>query len=391
MRKTILGLGKYFMHKVLNILPDSRISGPIIRVSQTASKLKKNGYHTILILPPVPKNTRDYLNRNLLESETINFTKAPKPNDFLAIFKWILFLPRDVWRFSELYIKHKPDIVHINSAFFIAPAIASKILRIPIVWHINDTMSGIILSKILGIICKFIATKVVVASYSVASHYQIDRNNVSVLYPPVDYLRYHKNSKSKWGAVVKVSLIANWSHVKGLDIFVKAASEVLKKYQNVEFHIAGSLLETQQEYSKDIKALIRQLGLKEKLIIHGHIDSDSLPSFLSSMDIHVLSSKSEACPISVLEGMAASLPIVATNVGGVEECLLYDKDKPAGIIVPVGDVTKLANAIQKLIFNDDYAQSLGLNGRMLAMSQFSLDVCTERHQEIYFSLLRQDY
>jgi glycosyltransferase involved in cell wall biosynthesis len=378
------------MPKVLNIMPDSRVSGPITRVARVAVKLKKIGYQTIMVIPSAPKNTLDYLNRNFLEVEIIEFTKTPELNNIFSILQWIFFLPKDIWKFIRLYKKLDPDIVHINSAFFIAPAIASKILRIPTVWHINDTMSGKFLSFFFGFICQIIATKVVVASYSVALHYRLNKNIITVLYPPVDCLQYQERNKFKNNSIVKVSLIANWSHVKGLDIFVKAASEVLKKYQNVEFHIAGSLLETQQEYSKDIKALIGQLGLKEKLIIHGHIDSDSIPSFLSSMDIHVLSSNSEACPISVLEGMAASLPIVATNVGGVEECLLYDKDKPAGIIVPVGDVTKLANAIQKLIFNDDYAQSLGFNGRILAMSQFSLDVCAERHQEIYFSLLRHD-
>ncbi len=377
------------MPKVLNIIPDSRISGPITRVSRTASKLKNFGYQTIVVLPSVPKNTLDYLNRNLIEIETIDFTKVPAPNNIFAILQWVFFLPKDIWKFSRLYKKHDPDIVHINSAFFIAPAIASKILNIPIVWHINDTMSGQVLSKILGFICKIIATRVVVASYSVALHYRLDRDSISVLYPPVDYLKYHEKNRFKKKSTIKISLIANWSHIKGLDMFVKAASKVSKKCKNVEFHIAGSLLETQKEYAKDIKALIKQLELKEKLIIHGHIDSDSIPSFLSSMDIHVLSSRSEACPISVLEGMAASLPVVATNVGGVKECLFYDKDKPAGIVVPVGDVTELANAIQELVFNDDYAQSLGLSGRKIAMSKFSLDACAERHQEIYSSLLRQ--
>ena len=158
------------MLSVFNIIPDSRISGPIVRVSRTASKLKENGYQTTVILPSLPNTTYDFIKRKSLDTKIISITKTPRLNDIFALSKWVLYLPRDTWRFSKLFLKHKPDIVHINSAFFLAPAIASKVLQIPIISHINDTMGGALVSKILGIICKTIATKIVVASHSVASH-----------------------------------------------------------------------------------------------------------------------------------------------------------------------------------------------------------------------------
>lgn len=375
------------MLSVFNIIPDSRISGPIVRVSRTASKLKENGYQTTVILPSLPNTTYDFIKRKSLDTKIISITKTPRLNDIFALSKWVLYLPRDTWRFSKLFLKHKPDIVHINSAFFLAPAIASKVLQIPIIWHINDTMGGALVSKILGIICKTIATKIVVASHSVASHYKIKRNSFSIIYPPVDYLRYPLRRKNKKKQTINVSIIANWSKIKGLDIFIKAASKVSKKFKNVEFYIVGSELETQKDYSKDLKKLINKLKMKDKLNICGHVDSDLIPNFLSRMDIHVLSSRSEGCPISLLEAMAASIPVVATNVGGVKESLFGEKNNHGGIIVPVNNVLALANAIEGLVINSDNAKMLGINGRKIVKMKFSLESCVKKHLDIYSSIL----
>jgi len=98
-----------------------------------------------------------------------------------------------------------------------------------------------------------------------------------------------------------------------------------------------------------LQTLIAELGLQHCVWMAG--DRDDIPELLASMDVFVLPSLGEGISNTVLEAMASGLPVVATRVGGNPELV---EDGVTGLLVPVGDVTALANALQTLI--DDPAQ-----------------------------------
>ncbi|MDC0596908.1 glycosyltransferase family 4 protein [Candidatus Pseudothioglobus singularis] len=373
------------MIKILNIIPEDRISGPIVRATEIAKELLMHNYETVIVISSNQNNAFDYIKKNKVNVDWVKFGKTPNPKKVFLLIKWLIFLPRDVLNFIKLLRLHDPNLVHLNSAFFFAPAIASKILKIPIIWHINDTMSGPLLSKVLGFICSKVANLIIVAANAVGEHYGINRALRTTVYPPVNYHHFLTNSH-RISSTTKISLIANWSFVKGIDVFLKSAAIINKSFVGqVEFHIAGAKLQSQKKYSESLDQLIIDLNLKDTVKIHGHIDNISL--FLSNMDIHVLTSRSEACPITVLEGMAASLPIVATNVGGIDECIVPNSTEPCGIVVPVSNEIAIAEAIFKLIENKDLSHSMGLSGRKRIENVFSLELCTKKHIEAYSLIL----
>jgi glycosyltransferase involved in cell wall biosynthesis len=132
-----------------------------------------------------------------------------------------------------------------------------------------------------------------------------------------------------------------------------------------------------------LAAEIAGLGLDGSVELLGtRSDVDEL---LAGADLFVLSSESEGLPMSVLEAMAAGLPVVASAVGGVPELV---RDGETGTLVPPHDSAALAGAIRRLVADPALRDRLGEAGRVRAAREFSLTRFHHAHLEIYRAALR---
>jgi glycosyltransferase involved in cell wall biosynthesis len=111
---------------------------------------------------------------------------------------------------------------------------------------------------------------------------------------------------------------------------------------------------------------------------------EDVPAVLAGSAVFVLSSRSEGLPISVLEAMAAGLPVVASDVGGLREQVL---DGVTGLLVPAGDPQALAAALARLVDDPGLRRRLGDAGRARAEELFDLPGFRTAHLELYRSLL----
>ena len=101
---------------------------------------------------------------------------------------------------------------------------------------------------------------------------------------------------------------------------------------------------------------------------------------LAAADLFVLSSRSEGLPISVLEAMAAGLPVVATSVGGVSELVV---DGETGFLVPPADPRALAEAVGRLLRDPELRHRFGAAGRHRAERRFDVARFHEAHVRLY--------
>ena len=123
---------------------------------------------------------------------------------------------------------------------------------------------------------------------------------------------------------------------------------------------------------------IAGLGLDHAVELLG--TRDDVGDLLADADLFVLSSESEGLPMSVLEAMAAGLPVVASAVGGVPELV---RDGETGTLVPPGDSRALAVAIERLAADPALRERMGAAGHRRAEREFSLDRCRREHLELY--------
>ncbi|MBU1616093.1 glycosyltransferase, partial [bacterium] len=96
-----------------------------------------------------------------------------------------------------------------------------------------------------------------------------------------------------------------------------------------------------------------------------------------------LSSLFEGLPRAIMEAMSASLPVVATDVGGVSELV---QDGVTGILVPPGDGEAMASGIRRLLQDPDLRERMGASGLKKIRQEFSFERMVEQMEEIYAQL-----
>lgn len=127
---------------------------------------------------------------------------------------------------------------------------------------------------------------------------------------------------------------------------------------------------------------VRRLGLDSVVRLVGA--RNDVAELLAAADLFVLSSRSEGLPLSILEAMAAGLPVVASNVGGVPEVVVEGE---TGFLVPPGDPQSLAAAIERLLDDSALRHRLGAAGRIRVAEHFDLASAQRAHLDLYVSLL----
>lgn len=108
-----------------------------------------------------------------------------------------------------------------------------------------------------------------------------------------------------------------------------------------------------------------------------------VPRLLQAADALVLTSVSEGIPLTLIEGMAAGLPVVATDVGGVKEVV---EDEVTGLLAPAKDAARLAEQLRRVIQNRPWGRQLGQAGRQRAERLFSEPRMHRDYQDAYWQL-----
>jgi glycosyltransferase involved in cell wall biosynthesis len=128
---------------------------------------------------------------------------------------------------------------------------------------------------------------------------------------------------------------------------------------------------------ESLRALARDAGVCESVRFLGH--RDDARSWLAGCDVYANSSISEGVSLTILEAMAASLPVVATRVGGTPEVV----DDTCGQLVPVRDVAAFAGAVLGLARDGIRRRALGRAARARVEARFTLARMIDEYRRVY--------
>ncbi len=176
-----------------------------------------------------------------------------------------------------------------------------------------------------------------------------------------------------------VGIIGRFDKVKGHDVFMKAAAQVLKTRQDVLFLLAGEGPEQQH-----LEHLAKQHGIQNHVKFLGFVND--IYSFVNAIDMNVLSSHSESFPYVLLEGAKMCKATVTTAVGGIPDLI---KDGETGLLSPPANPEVLAEKICLLLEDKGLAKAMGERLNTFARTHFSKESMKQRHIEIYNNVLKR--
>jgi glycosyltransferase involved in cell wall biosynthesis len=174
-----------------------------------------------------------------------------------------------------------------------------------------------------------------------------------------------------------VAVFSRLNPMKGVEYFLDAASIVAERFPDVRFLVAGD-----GGSRKELEDRARRLGLEARIVFTGF--RSDVRELLSEAAISVLPSLSEGTSNTLLESMAAGLPVVATQVGGNPEVI---EDGVSGLLVPPRDSAEIAAAVGRLLEDEGFARRLGQAGMRRVSELFSLSGSVQQTEHLYQRLI----
>lgn len=292
------------------------------------------------------------------------------------------------------------DIIHTNSLKSdIYGILVSRLCRVPLIWHIRDHIDVTYLPSFAVKMMRFLAARV--PAFVIAnSQSTLDQLHLAVAKPgavvpsgvdPQGEVVYDGISSgipplapdTLMTGPLRIAIVGRLTGWKGQHIFLEAASKLVEAGIDAQFLIAGTAMFGEDSYVSDLHSQVDRLGLQGKVQFLGHVDP--IDAFLPTVSILVHASTSpEPFGQVVIEGMAAGIPVVATDGGGVKETVVHGE---TGLLVPMGNAQALADALRMLIDRPELRAKLSTKGRQRVLRHFTASITARKVERVYREVL----
>jgi glycosyltransferase involved in cell wall biosynthesis len=165
---------------------------------------------------------------------------------------------------------------------------------------------------------------------------------------------------------------------KGFEYFIEAIPDVLKRIPEAVFLIVG-----EGPLKDELNVKSKMLKVENKIIFTGF--RSDIKEIIASLDILAIPSLLEGLPMILLEAMAMTKPIVATDIDGIKDVL--DNGR-TGLLVPPKAPEALSEAIVNLLIHKDKAHQMGINARRVVEERFGVDIMVQKVEKVYEELLQ---
>lgn len=261
---------------------------------------------------------------------------------------------------------------------------------VPVIAHFHgEEASGRKLTRVFAVrLAGYLSRKVISVSHDerrrLIEQDGFPPNKVVTIYNGIEVDRYHSEPKlsirDELGIphdAPVIGIVAAFRPEKNHRLFVHAASRIARIRPDAFFLLVGDGVER-----VEMMRLARRLDVAEQCRFTG-LRGD-VPDLLTITDVGVLTSHREGLPLVLLEYMAASMPVVATAVGGMAEVV---EDQECGYLVPADDDEALAARILDLISDGDRRRVMGGRGRIIVETRFSKHVMMDQLESLYQSTI----
>ncbi len=281
----------------------------------------------------------------------------------------------------------KVDIVHTHLVRAgIAGKLAAAVSRVPVVTtrhYTRDAKSRRWDFVAEDVLTRLLADRVIAIGESVFDTIReqnvCDHEKVVLHRNAIDVASYAHQDRHERTTNLVIGTVGRLHPAKAHEVFLDALAMVRRNHPEVTGVIVGG-----GERLGVLKEYTEQRDLADAVTFTGPVDSDAVRDWLHRFDIFVLPSDWEGLPISLIEAAAASLPVVATDVGGCPEVV---RDGETGFLVPPRDPKAMADAISRLVIDENLRTAFGNRAVEVAKSEFDIRRLADQTAALYREIL----
>ena len=344
--------------------------------------LKKHGHTPVVVL------SQKGLLSNQLQEENIKVVFVHlgiirrKYLSFKGLINRLAVIKKSITSLKKIIQENNINIVYSNTTAVLSGIVVARKLHIKHIWHVHEIIEQPkFFSKFISYFLKK-SNDIIAVSQAVKNHWQqyLPDKKIDVIYNGIDYAPFLQSSdilkkelklsddKIVMGTIGRVHF---W---KGQDYFLRIAGELSKQYNNLVYVMIGDAFPGYEFLYEKLKTIKEEENISDVVYDLGF--RKNVNELIQNFDIFIMPSiQQDPFPTVILEAMAASKAVVATNIGGAVEMI---KNNETGILIPHNDVAKAAKIISHLISNPDLIKQIETNAKRHVLTNFSLALFEEK-------------
>jgi len=225
---------------------------------------------------------------------------------------------------------------------------------------------------------------VTISNYSlekIQKHYGVEQSKVRIVPNGVDVEKFKpmdvEAARLQFGLGNEpcVLFVGSLIHRKGLPFLVEAAKKIVKQQTETKFLIVG-----EGPLKSQLDSSLKTANLSGNFRFLGNLKENVLSAVYNCADVFVLPSIQEGQGIVLLEAQASGKPVVAFDVGGVNEAV---RNGETGLLVKRGSSDELADGLLKLLGDRALRERMGVSGRRFVTENFTWDICAQKMLNVY--------
>ena len=291
-----------------------------------------------------------------------------------------------IFQLLRVLAEKQIDLIHANSlAAALVGGVAAKLYGVPIVMHKRYATAYGVLDRL----CEVLLDHVILVSE--ATRWAFAPNSKQTLiYNGVELSKLQPSSQTETlrsdlnldPDALLVGIVTRITPEKGIHTLIEATVKLKASLSVQLLVVGGPYFSKDAEYINSLKIQAEKLGVADRVIFTGFLeDTDAI---LSLLDVVLLASTiPEACPRTIIEAMAAGVPVISTRLGGSKELVTPE----TGFLVPAEDADAFAEAITQLAEDFERRKRMGEACRLRAEQLFCAAQNARLTEDLYLDLL----
>ncbi len=357
--------------RILQILPELNVGGVETGTVDLAKYFVQHGHHSVVVS-----------NGGTLVDELQRFGTKHYALPVHKKSLWLIL--KSIKALRTIIVNEKIDIVHARSrvpawiAYF-----ACRKTTAPLVTTCHGYYSNHWFSRVMGWPKLVIVPSEVIGRHMI-ENFGVSAKHIRLIPRSVDLEKFDIPRPGQPGkSQYVISIIGRLTPLKGHTYFLRAMAKVVRTMPLVRIWIIGDAPSQKEAYRHELELLVQRLGLNDSVEFLGN--RKDIPQLLANTDCLVLSTVTqEAFGRVILEAQAASVPVVATKVGGVVEII---EDEETGLLVLPKEIDAMAHAVIRILTDKPLATKLASQAKRKLERNFTLERMAGQTLKVYEELL----